>query len=209
MKKLFEIVLVAVVFFSLGMYVGQEKDVADTTVATTETTTVAKVPEVKPNPQLKPKAVTSKNLAVVYTFDEDIETEYNEFTEKQVQTIGFALTDPHKRVNDHYEEKYGSTKLDFLSFQSIVNDGKIKPLLNIDPRIAAFSPFNLFYLGLMPFSLYFLAFFSKNRFKYFFCLILPLVSLIFVCGSYTPIFDLIKYLPVLKNMRLFLRFYVF
>ena len=60
----------------------------------------------------------------------------------------------------------------------------------------------------MPFSLYFLAFFSKNRFKYFFCLILPLVSLIFVCGSYTPIFDLIKYLPVLKNMRLFLRFYV-
>jgi hypothetical protein len=139
MKKLFEILLVAVVFFSLGMYVGQDKDAADTTTVTTDTTTAVKTPESKP----KPKVVKSRNLAVVYTFDEDIEEKYNELTEKKVQTIGFALTDPHKRVNDHYNEKYGSTKLDFLSFQSIVNDAKIKPLLNIDPRIAGFSPFNL------------------------------------------------------------------
>ena len=151
MKKLLEILLVAVVFFSLGMYVGQDKDAADTTIAAT--TTAVTVPESKPvpkaeskpasKPESKPKRVKSKNLAVVYTFDEDIEEKYNELTEKQVQTIGFALTDPHKRVNDHYKEKYGSTKLDFLSFQSIVNDAKIKPLLNIDPRIAGFSPFNL------------------------------------------------------------------
>ena len=150
MKKLFEILLVAVVFFSLGMYVGQDKDTADTPIAITDkpiadtdTTTAVKVPELKPKSKPKPAVVKSKNLAVIYTFDEDIETEYNEFTEKKVQTIGFALTDPHKRVNDHYKEKYGSTKLDFLSFQSIVNAEKIKPLLNIDPRIAAFSPFNL------------------------------------------------------------------
>jgi len=150
MKKLFEILLVAVIFFSLGMYVGQDKDTADTPIAITDTpiadtdtTTAVKVPELKPKSKPKPAVVKSKNLAVIYTFDEDIETEYNEFTEKKVQTIGFALTDPHKRVNDHYKEKYGSTKLDFLSFQSIVNDGKIKPLLKIDPRIAAFSPFNL------------------------------------------------------------------
>ncbi|MEA3434110.1 MAG: hypothetical protein U9R13_05965 [Campylobacterota bacterium] len=151
MKKLLEILLIAVVFFSLGMYVGQDKDATDTTItateAATDTTSAVKVPESKPEPKpepkAKPKAVQSKNLAVVYTFDKDIEAEYNELTEKKVQTIGFALTDPHKRVNDHYEEKYGSTKLDFLSFQSIVNDEKIKPLLNIDPRIAGFSPFNL------------------------------------------------------------------
>jgi len=150
MKKLFEILLVAVIFFSLGMYVGQDKDTADTPVVITDTpivdtdtTTAVKVPELKPKSKLKPAVVKSKNLAVIYTFDEDIETEYNEFTETKVQTIGFALTDPHKRVNDHYKEKYGSTKLDFLSFQSIVNDEKIKSLLNIDPRIAAFSPFNL------------------------------------------------------------------
>ena len=148
MKKLLEVLLVAVVFFSLGMYVGQEKDVADTTtaVATTTTVTADKVsePTSEPKPvKSKPVKSKNKNLAVIYTFDEDIETEYNELTEKKVQTIGFALTDPHKRVNDHYKEKYGSTKLDFLSFQSIVNDAKIKPLLNIDPRIAGFSPFNL------------------------------------------------------------------
>jgi len=150
MKKLFEILLVAVIFFSLGMYVGQDKDTADTPIAITDkpiadtdTTTAVKVPELKPKSKPKLAVVKSKNLAVIYTFDEDIETEYNELTEKKVQTIGFALTDPHKRVNDHYKEKYGSTKLDFLSFQSIVNDERIKPLLNIDPRIAGFSPFNL------------------------------------------------------------------
>ncbi len=138
MKKLFEVLLIAVVFFSLGMYVGQDKVVEDVFIATTTV-----VPAVVKFPEQKPKSDRSTNLAVVYAFDKDIEAEYNELTEKKIQTIGFALTDPHKRVNDHYNEKYGSTKLDFLSFQSIVNDAKIKPLLNIDPRIAGFSPFNL------------------------------------------------------------------
>jgi uncharacterized protein (DUF302 family) len=138
MKKLFEIILVAIIFFSLGMYMGQDKDVSDTTIATT-----ANVKTTKEESKSKPEAVKSKNLAVVYTFDEDIEAKYNEMIEKKLKTIGFSLTDPHKRVNDHYHEKYGSTKLDFLSFMSVVNDEKIKPLLNIDPRIAGFSPFNL------------------------------------------------------------------
>ncbi|MEA1954795.1 MAG: hypothetical protein U9O24_10440 [Campylobacterota bacterium] len=142
MKRMFEYLLVAIVFFGLGVFTGQEKDVADTTVAT-ESTTIDAVAVKIPEQKAKPKKVKSKNLAVVYTFDKDIEAKYNKLTEKQIQTIGFALTDPHKRVNDHYKEKYGSTALDFLSFQSIVNDEKIKPLLNIDPRIAGFSPFNL------------------------------------------------------------------
>ncbi len=153
MKKLFEIMLVAVIFFSLGMYVGQDKDVSDTTIATTANVKTAKK-ESKSKPESdvkvskevsksKPEPVKSKNLAVVYTFDEDIEAKYNEMIEKKLKTIGFSLADPHKRVNDHYHEKYGSTKLDFLSFMSVVNDEKIKPLFNIDPRIAAFSPFNL------------------------------------------------------------------
>ncbi len=155
MKKLLEILVVAVIFFSLGMYVGQDKDVADAPIAVTTTDTVPdKVkPEQKseaksevksePVPASVPAPVRSKNLAVVYTFDEDIERKYNELIEKKLKTIGFSLADPHKRVNDHYKEKYGSTKLDFLSFMSVVNDEKIKPLFNIDPRIAAFSPFNL------------------------------------------------------------------
>ena len=151
MKKLFEILLVAVVFFSLGMYVGQDKDaVVSPIVATTTDTVPGKVkPEQKPEAKPEPvpasasASVRAKNLAVVYTFDEDKESEYNELIETKLKTIGFSLTDPHKRVSDHYKEKYGSTTLDFLSFMSIVNAEKIKPLLNIDPRIAAFSPFNL------------------------------------------------------------------
>jgi len=103
MKKLFEILLVAIVFFSLGMYVGQEKDTTDIIVATTTDVVVSKEKE-KPKP--KSEAVKSKNLAVVYTFDEDIEAKYNELIEKKLKTIGFSLADPHKRVNDQAHLTY-------------------------------------------------------------------------------------------------------
>ncbi len=82
-------------------------------------------------------------LAVFYTLEGDIQEKFNTLVEKQLKTIGFNITDPHKRVNDQYEKKYGSTVLDVLSFMSVVNDDNIIPLLNIDPRIAAFSPFNM------------------------------------------------------------------
>lgn len=82
-------------------------------------------------------------LAVFYTLDGDAQEKYNELVEKKLKTIGFNLTDPHKRVNDQYETKYGSTILDVLSFMPVVNDTAILPLLNIDPRIAAFTPFNM------------------------------------------------------------------
>ena len=155
MKKLFEILVVAIVFFGLGMYVGQDKEVSETSSVViqrdVESTKVKEKPELKPvakteaepKPVPVPTIVKSKNLAVVYTFNEEIEDKYNILIEKKLKTIDFSLADPHKRVNDHYEEKYGSTELDFLSFMSVVNDEKIKPLLNLDPRIAGFSPFNV------------------------------------------------------------------
>lgn len=82
-------------------------------------------------------------LAVFYTLEGDVQEKLNSLVEKQLKTIGFNITDPHKRVNDRYEKEYGSTVLDVLSFMSVVNDKTILPLLNIDPRIAAFSPFNI------------------------------------------------------------------
>ena len=82
-------------------------------------------------------------LAVIYTLDGDIEAKYNALVETKLKTIGFNLTDPHKRVNDHYKTEFGSTVLDVLSFMPVVNDEMILPLLNIDPRIAGFSPFNM------------------------------------------------------------------
>ena len=120
MKKLFEILLVAVIFFSLGMYVGQEKDVTDTTMVAT-TTDVAPVnvkPEAKPEPVSKPEPepksvavpapVKSKNLAVVYTFDEDIETE-NEtganIAIAPVETDGIKLVIENGWVSYSYGQK--------------------------------------------------------------------------------------------------------
>jgi len=92
------------------------------------------------SPQTAPNKET---LAVFYELEGDIQEKFNTLVETQLKTIGFTITDPHKRVNDHYKEKYGSTALDVLSFMSVVNDENILPLLNIDPRIAAFAPFNM------------------------------------------------------------------
>ncbi len=89
------------------------------------------------------KEVKPKNLAIYHTVKGNIEKEYNALVEKKLKSIGFHLTDPHKRVNDQYETKWGSTVLDVLSFMPIVRDSTILPLLNIDPRIAGFAPFNL------------------------------------------------------------------
>jgi len=82
-------------------------------------------------------------LAVFYTIDGDAQKQYNELVEKKLKSIGFNLSDPHKRVNDQYETKYGSTLLDVLSVMPVVKDDAILPLLNIDPRIAGFAPFNM------------------------------------------------------------------
>jgi hypothetical protein len=83
------------------------------------------------------------NLAIYHTVTGDIQEKYNTMVEKKLKSIGFNLTDPHKRVNDQYEAKWGSTVLDVLSFMPIVRDRTVIPLLNIDPRIAGFAPFNL------------------------------------------------------------------
>jgi len=87
--------------------------------------------------------IKKQELAIYYTVKGSIEKEYNNLVEKKLKSIGFRLTDPHKRVNDQYEAKYGSTVLDVLSFMPVVRDRTILPLLNIDPRIAGFAPFNI------------------------------------------------------------------
>ncbi len=86
---------------------------------------------------------TSKNLAIYHTVKGNIENQYNILVEKKLKSIGFRLTDSHKRMNDQYKTKWGTTVLDVLSIMPIVKDSAILPLLNIDPRIAGFSPFNL------------------------------------------------------------------
>ena len=85
----------------------------------------------------------NKNLAVVYTFDKDNDKRFDEFAKSDLKKIGFFLNDPHHRVNDAYETQFGSTDLSLIGFSSILNEEVVRPLLNKDPRLGGFSPFNL------------------------------------------------------------------
>jgi len=86
---------------------------------------------------------TVKKSVIVYTIKGDVEEKFNKMMDEQLKGIGYLAPDPRKGVNDVYEKKYGSTTLDSLSFMTIVEKKAIKPLLNIDPTISAFSPFDL------------------------------------------------------------------
>ncbi|MDF1876148.1 hypothetical protein JHD48_10430, partial [Sulfurimonas sp. SAG-AH-194-I05] len=86
---------------------------------------------------------SNKILSVKYTFDNVIDKDFTRFTKKDLEEIGYYLNDPHVRVNDAYEQQFGKTHLSLISFSSIMNESVIRPLLNKDPRIAGFSPFNL------------------------------------------------------------------
>ncbi len=88
-------------------------------------------------------ASADQDLAIIITVKGDVEKKYDAFLEEKIKSIDFSLTDPHKRVNDGYKKKYGSTKLDILSFMSVANKNAMSPLLEIDPRLAGFNPFNL------------------------------------------------------------------
>ena len=86
---------------------------------------------------------TVKKSTVVYTIKGNAEEKYYIMMDKPIKALGYRLPDPRKHVNQVYKEQYGSTTLEVLSFMTIVNDKKVKPLLEIDPRLAGFNPFNL------------------------------------------------------------------
>lgn len=88
-------------------------------------------------------ATTTKNSTVNYTMQGNVEATYNEMMDKPIKALGYRLPDPRKGVNEVYRKQYGSTTLELLSFMTIVNDKGVKPLLEIDPRLAGFNPFNL------------------------------------------------------------------
>ena len=85
----------------------------------------------------------NKNLAVVYTFDDNIDEKFFPFVKNDLEEIGFFVNDPHHDVQAVYKQNYGSTDLDNIAFNSLVNDKGVRELMNKDPRIGAFTPFNL------------------------------------------------------------------
>ena len=85
----------------------------------------------------------SKNSTVTYTVKGNASEAYNTMMDKPIKALGYRLPDPRKGVNEVYQQQYGSTTLDLLNFMTIVNDKKMKPLLEIEPKLAGFNPFNL------------------------------------------------------------------
>lgn len=90
-----------------------------------------------------PTPTKTKDLAIYYTSPTEMVNKYNKLLDETLPKVGFTCLDPRKRINDKYKKKWGSTQLDVLSFMPIVNNNAILPLLNLDPRIAGFLPFNL------------------------------------------------------------------
>lgn len=91
--------------------------------------------------------IPSKNeyLAVEYLLEEtgqEVDKKFFQFT-KDLENIGFWVNDAHHNVNKVYKKLKGNTSLDQLSFSSMINDDIARPLFNLDPRLGAFTPFNL------------------------------------------------------------------
>ena len=85
----------------------------------------------------------NKNLAVVWTFEENNDEAFFKFVKEDAKELGFFVNDPHHNVQAVYAQQFGETFLDNIAFDSLVNDKDVRPLLNIDPRVGGFNPFNL------------------------------------------------------------------
>jgi uncharacterized protein (DUF302 family) len=83
------------------------------------------------------------NSTVVYTVKGDATEAYGLMMDKPIKALGYRLPDPRKGVNEVYKKQYGSTTLDMLNFMTIVNVDKMMPLLELEPKLAGFNPFNL------------------------------------------------------------------
>lgn len=87
--------------------------------------------------------------------DGDQEEKYEkEFLPGLEDAVGFAVSDPHEKINDAYAGRYGnpedpdydkawSTNLDNLGFFSMTNDAALHDILVSSPQAAGFQPFNL------------------------------------------------------------------
>ncbi len=94
------------------------------------------------SPTQTPDNIENKNLAIYHATKGNVEKQYNSLIEKKLKSIGFRLANSGKKQHDNNETKWNSTTLDVVSLP-IIKDSAILPLLNIEPRIAGFSPFNL------------------------------------------------------------------
>ncbi len=85
--------------------------------------------------------------------DGDVGEKYEHLLGSSLESIGFAVSDPHERVDLAYAKRYGNAEdsdydknwaknLDNLGFFSITNDKALYPILKVAPEVAGFAPFN-------------------------------------------------------------------
>jgi uncharacterized protein (DUF302 family) len=85
----------------------------------------------------------AKTAALFYDVDANRTAQIEEMIEKGIKEIGFIVTDPSKNIQDPYTKKYGSSVFAKLDFFPITHEGKLQTLLEKEPRLAGFNPFNV------------------------------------------------------------------
>jgi uncharacterized protein (DUF302 family) len=85
----------------------------------------------------------AKGAVLFYDLDAGQTAQTENVIEKGIKKIGFIVTDPSKNIQDPYAKKYGSSVFAKLDFFPVTNEGKIRTLLEKEPRLAGFNPFNI------------------------------------------------------------------
>ena len=61
---------------------------------------------------------------------------------KKIEPKGFSTVAVNKNIQTHYYNQYGEQNVEMLSFVSMINKEKIRPLLLSNPDFGAYVPFN-------------------------------------------------------------------
>ena len=69
------------------------------------------------------------------------ETQINDFI-KKIDTIGYSTVAANKNIQVHYFNKYKEKNIELISFFTLVNKRKLRPLLLQNPDFGAYAPFN-------------------------------------------------------------------
>lgn len=71
----------------------------------------------------------------------NVETQINDFI-KKINSIGYSTVAANKNIQVHYFNKYNEKNVEFISFFTLVNKEKLRPLLLQNPDFGAYAPFN-------------------------------------------------------------------
>ena len=61
---------------------------------------------------------------------------------KKIGSIGYSTVAANKNIQVHYNNKFQEKNVEMISFFSIVNKEKLRPLLLKNPDFGAYAPFN-------------------------------------------------------------------